>query len=163
MRCACPLTVGRGARGCDVAVGLAEPLDLERVRELEEVVEVGLLHLDLALVHEEEEVAHDLLVGVLEDDDRMLLGQVLEELVEVLRARGQDHPVGGDSLAVGAGQGHVDQGVGVQELLEGAQRVERVVVPLEVELLGSLHLSSFCFVFFSDFETQFILLERIPI
>ena len=57
--------------------------------------------------------------------------------------------MGGDGLAVGAGEGHVDQGVGVEQLLEGAQRVQAVVVPLQVELLRGLHLADLSLRFFS--------------
>ena len=73
--------------------------------------------------------------GVLEDDDGMLLGQLLEEAVEIVGAGGQYHAVGRDDLAAGAGQGHVHQAAGVQQVLEARERVQRVVVPLQVELL----------------------------
>ena len=48
--------------------------------------------------------------------------------------------MGRDSLAIGASETHVDQSVGVQQVLERGQSVEAVVVPLQVELLG-LHVN----------------------
>ena len=117
-------------------LALAQPLHLQRVGKLEKVAEVGLVHLHLAPVHELQQVGEDLLAGVLEDDDGMALREVLEEAVEVVGAGGQHHPVGGHHLAGAAGQGHVHEAGGVQQLLEGGQRVEGVVVPFEVELLA---------------------------
>ena len=52
--------------------------------------------------------------------------------------------MGSDGLAVGASEADIDQGVGVQEMLERGQGIETVVIPLEMELL-SLH--DFCFDF----------------
>ena len=126
----------RGAAVGVVSLGLGETLDLQRVRKLEEVVEVGLLNLDLPLVHEEEEVADDLLSGVLEHNDGVLFRKGLKEPVKVLTAGSENHPVSCHGLAVGAGEADVHQGVGVEQVLEGGERVEAVVVPLQVELLG---------------------------
>lgn len=41
-------------------------------------------------------------------------------------------------LTVGAGEADIDQGVGIKQMLKGRERVQAVVVPLQVELL-SLH------------------------
>ena len=48
--------------------------------------------------------------------------------------------MGRDCLAIGASETNVDQSVGVQEVLEGGQSVEAVVIPLQVKLLG-LHVN----------------------
>ena len=93
----------------------------------------------LSLVHEEQEVPDNLLVGILEDDDGVFFGQVSEQVVKVVGTRGQHDPVSRHRLPVGAGQADIHQSVAVQQLLEAAQRVQAVVVPLEVELLGRLH------------------------
>ena len=53
--------------------------------------------------------------------------------------RPHHHPVSGDGLAIGAGESHIDQGVGVEQVLERGQRVETVIIPLQVELLRRLH------------------------
>ena len=94
----------------------------------------------LSLVHEEEQISDDFFVCIFEDYDGVFFWQISEEMIEVVAAGCQDHPVSADSLAIGAGQADVDQGVGVQQLLEAAERVQAVVVPLQVELLG-LHIS----------------------
>ena len=53
--------------------------------------------------------------------------------------------MGSDGLAVGASEADIDQGVGVQEMLERGQGIETMIVPLEMELL-SLHDSFLLFV-----------------
>ena len=72
----------------------------------------------LSLVHEEQEVSDNFFVGILENDDGVFFRQVPEEVIKVVRAGGQDDPVGGDRLAVGAGQTDVHQAMGVQQVLK---------------------------------------------
>ena len=67
-------------------VRLRETLDLQSVGKLEEVVEIRFLDLDLSFVHEEQQIANDLLAGILEHDDRMFFRQSLEESIEVVTA-----------------------------------------------------------------------------
>ena len=97
---------------------MTETFDLEGVCELEEVVQVSLLDFDLSTIHEEEKISDDFFSSILEDYDWMLLGQIFEEAVEVVRACCQDHPMGGDGLTIGAGEADIHQGVGVQKVLE---------------------------------------------
>jgi len=81
-------------------IRLSQPLDLKGVGKFEEVVEIRLLHLNFALVDEEQEISHNLLAGILEDNDRMLLREVLEKPVKVVAARGKNHSVGGHGLSI---------------------------------------------------------------
>ncbi len=72
--------------------------------------------------------------NILEDDDGVLGGVLLEESLEVGRAGGQHHLVGLARLAV-AGQGHVGEGLLVAQVLERRDHVGLEVVPAEAELL----------------------------
>jgi len=91
-----------------------------------------------------------MIADVPEEDDGVAVRRVVEHGLEVGRAGRQDHFVGLELDSV-AGQGHVDKGLVVQEVLEDAQQVVLVVVPSQAVLLrqqrvatavaGRVHLS----------------------
>lgn len=64
-----------------------------------------------------------------------MLARVLkEQRLEVGAARGQDHLVGLHRVSV-TGQGHVHEGLALQQLIEDVGQIGLVVVPSQAELL----------------------------
>ena len=132
---------GQGESGGADAVGLVDvgqTLDLEALGHLEEGGEVLLVHGHLAAVHKLQQGLHLLVAHVLEEDDGMLVGCVVEHGLEVGRAGRQHHFVGLQIEAV-AGQGDVHEGLVVEKVLEDGEQVVLVVVPAQAVLLGLGH------------------------
>ena len=75
---------------------------------------------------------------VLEDDDWVLGGVLLQQSLEVGAAGGQDHLVGLAALAV-RGDRDVREGLLVPEVLEAGDHVGLEVVPSQAELLLVVH------------------------
>ena len=75
---------------------------------------------------------------ILEDDDRVLGGVLLQEVLEVGAAGAQYHLVGLGVLALG-GYGHVTEGLFVPQVLERCHHVSLEVVPTEAKLLVVSH------------------------
>ena len=76
---------------------------------------------------------------VLEDDDGVLGGVLLKQVLEVGAAGAEDHLVGLGVLALG-GDGHVAEGLLVPQMLEGGDHVGLEIIPAEAELLVVRHL-----------------------
>ena len=76
--------------------------------------------------------------NVLEDDDGVLGGVLLQQSLEIGRTSGENHLVSLAALAV-AGDGHVAEGLLISEVLEGGHHVGLEVVPSQTELLLVVH------------------------
>ena len=113
---------------------LGQSLDLQPLCGLEEGRELILRHVHLPGVHELQDGREVLEGHVLEDDDGVLGGVLLEQGLEVGGAGREDHLVRLAGLAV-AGQGHVREGLFVAEVLEGGDHVGLEVVPSQAKLL----------------------------
>ena len=124
---------GRGRRRRVIDLGQA--FDLETLGHLEEGAEVLLVDRDLPAVHELKKGLHLVVSNIPQEDDRVSVRGVVQERLKVGRAGGQNHLVGLQLKAV-AGQGHVHEGLRVQEVLEHGQEVVLVVVPAKTVLLG---------------------------
>ena len=131
------LGLGRGGGGGVVVADLGQPLDLEALGHLEEAVEVLLVDGDLAAVHELEQGLHLLVADVAEEDDGVPVGGVVQHGLEVGRA-GREHHLVRLQLHPLHGEGDVDEGLGVEEVLEHGEQVVLVVVPPEAVLLGEV-------------------------
>ena len=118
-----------------LAVDVGEAAYLEALGDLEQRADLLLRHVYLTLVHELDRRLHLRPLDVLHYDDRVLAGIVEEERLEVGAARGEHHLVGLDRVPV-AGQGHVDEALALQQLVEDVGQVRLVVVPAQAELLG---------------------------
>ena len=94
-----------------------------------------LLNVDLSLVHVVQDGPDLLVLDVLEEDDGVLARVLHEELLEVGAACREDHLVAFDGGAV-AGQGHVAEGLGLQQVVQDRQQVVPVVVPSQAKHLG---------------------------
>ena len=75
----------------------------------------------------------------LQDDNGMLGGVLIQQVLEVGGAGGENHLVCLGALAV-AGQGHVAEGLLVPQVLEAGDHVGLEIVPTETELLLLGHL-----------------------
>ena len=76
---------------------------------------------------------------VLEDDDGVLGGVLLQQVLEVGAAGAEDHLVGLGVLALG-GDGHVAEGLLIPQVLEAGDHVGLEIIPAEAELLVVRHL-----------------------
>jgi len=88
----------------------------------------------LSGVHELEDGRQMLEGHVLQDDDGVLCGVLLQQGLKVGRAGGEDHLVRLARLAV-AGQRHVGEALLVAQVLEGTDHVGLEVIPAEAKLL----------------------------
>ena len=95
--------------------------------------------LNFTRFHDSQDDHPTLLEGdVLEDDDWVLGGVLLQQSLEVGAAGGQDHLVGLAALAV-RGDRDVREGLLVPEVLEAGDHVGLEVVPSQAELLLVVH------------------------
>jgi len=76
---------------------------------------------------------------ILQDDDGMLGGVLIQQVLEVGGAGAQDHLVGFGMLPL-SGDGHVTKALLIPEVLEGGDHVGLEIVPTETELLLLGHL-----------------------
>ena len=120
-----------------ILIDLGEALDAQALGHREHGGKVLLIHGHLAPVHELQQRLHLLVADVLEKDNGMLVGRVVEHGLEVGRAGGQDHLVGFQVEAV-AGNRDVDKGLVVEKVLEDREQVVLVVVPPQAILLRDL-------------------------
>jgi len=96
--------------------------------------ELVLGDVDLSSVHELQDGGEVLEGHVLQNDDGVLGGVLLQKSLEVGAACRQDHLVGLAALAI-AGDGHVSEGLFIPEMLEGSDHVGLEIVPSQTELL----------------------------
>ena len=100
---------------------------------------VYLGHVHLSSVHELQDGGEVLEGDVLEDDDGVLGGVLLQQVLEVGAAGAEDHLVGLGVLALG-GDGHVAEGLLIPQVLEAGDHVGLEIIPAEAELLVVRHL-----------------------
>lgn len=118
----------------DVGRVLREAAHLEQLGRVEEAGEVLLTDVDLASVHEVEDVSEFGQSDILEDDDGVVVGVRGEEALEVGGAEREDEFVGAQELPL-RGQRHVDQLLVLEQRHEARRHVRVELVPAQSELL----------------------------
>ena len=124
---------GGGGGGVGAAGVLGEPLHPEILGHGQEVVEVVLGDVDLALVHEGEDRLEVGVADALHVEEGVLVGVPPEHGAEEGAAGGEDDLVRLDLLLL-ARQGHVEQVLVVPQLPKGGADVGLEVIPLQAEL-----------------------------
>lgn len=109
--------------------------DLQALGDLEQRAYLLLGDVYLPLVHELDGCLELGPLDVLHYDYWVLARVVEEQGLEVGTAGRQDHLVGLDRVSV-AGEGHVDEALALEQLIEHVGQVGLVVVPAQAELLG---------------------------
>lgn len=118
---------------------LHQALHLQHLRGLQQTAQLLVRHVHLAAIHVLQDRLDFRELDVLQHHDRVAALQVGEQALEVSRARDQDHLVALDGAAV-RGDGHVGEGLILQQLVEHVEEVRAMVVPAEAVLLrGSVH------------------------
>merc|ERR1719206_635035 len=117
---------------------LRQPLDLQLLGSLEEGGQLLLGHVHLSSIHELEDGSEVRKGDILEYDDRVLGGVLLQQVLEVGRAGAQDHLVSFRVLTLGS-DGHITEALLVPEVLEGGDHVGLEVIPPKTELLIVSH------------------------
>ena len=97
--------------------------------------QTNLSNINFSSIHELQDGGEVLEGDVLEDDDGVLGGVLLQQVLEVGAAGAEDHLVGLGVLALG-GDSHVAEGFLIPQMLEGGHHVSLEVVPAETELLS---------------------------
>ena len=113
-----------------------QTLKLESLSHLQEPVEVVLEDLDLSLV----DVVQDKLelggADPVKTEERVGVSVLLEDVLEVRTAGGEDDPVGGDLVLVVTDQGHVIEILLTPQSRESLGNIGLEIIPLQTELLG---------------------------
>ena len=128
-------TGGVGA-GAAAALVLGEPLHPEIFGDGEEVVEILLGHVDLAVVHKVEDRLEIGEADPLHVEEGVLVGVTPEHGAEEGAAGGEDDFVGVDLIIV-ACEGHVEKVFIISQFSKSPADVRLKVVPLEAELFGA--------------------------